>query len=317
MNRFEKETKKMKEITEDFFKFLSGQNLTMFETANVVKFLYEIGQIMKGNNMKKETEKLIEEIDPTPDKFIGLAARLDIKDYYDSLRRELQSALHQASEGKGKERHADDEPFEDQKICTITRWLRDSPVAGALFQAVKKCLESARLDPVAAIHELDGATVYIQAAKIELRKIMNEPNVKPKREVVCEVTKEPPAISTCKFYVKPNAVTRGRHGCNDPANPTHFCKGICLSYRHISPVTASEVAAAETHEEFINQHYDEDGTHEESERLSRYEGGICAATNELCKHHIVDEVDGIYCEHPDNKSGKTDSVHCPHCTDSA
>jgi hypothetical protein len=89
---------------------------------------------------------------------------------YIKLREELDSAYDQASIGKGKQRHADNEPFENQKICVINRWLRGARYAGPLFQAVKKTVESARMEPEAAIRELDGAINYLCAAKILLRE---------------------------------------------------------------------------------------------------------------------------------------------------
>lgn len=93
---------------------------------------------------------------------------------YAALYSELMSAYTQASAGKGKERHANDEPFEQQKILVIQRWLGESPISGVLFQAAKKVIEAARLSPEAAIAELDGATVYLQAGKIRLRELLKE-----------------------------------------------------------------------------------------------------------------------------------------------
>jgi hypothetical protein len=90
---------------------------------------------------------------------------------YESLLRVLRGASDQASIGKGKERHADDEPFENQKICVINRWIADSPVAGALFQAIKKSVESSRLSGERAINELRGAINYLAAAIILLEEI--------------------------------------------------------------------------------------------------------------------------------------------------
>jgi hypothetical protein len=89
---------------------------------------------------------------------------------YAALDKVLQGAYAQASTGKGKERHADDEPFENQKICVINRWLAGSPVAGALFQAVKKTVESSRLSGERAINELRGAINYLAAAIILLEE---------------------------------------------------------------------------------------------------------------------------------------------------
>jgi hypothetical protein len=90
---------------------------------------------------------------------------------YHTLERVLTDAMEQASRGKGKERHADGEPFENQKICVIGRWLKDSPVAGPLQQAVKKTVESSRLSGERAINELRGAINYLAAAIILLEEI--------------------------------------------------------------------------------------------------------------------------------------------------
>lgn len=93
-----------------------------------------------------------------------------MSDKYFELKRVLADAELHASHGKGKVRHATDEAFEDQKICVITRWLEESPVAGPLFQAVKKCVESARMDEDRAIQELYGAINYIAAAILVLEE---------------------------------------------------------------------------------------------------------------------------------------------------
>lgn len=93
---------------------------------------------------------------------------------YESLQRELNEALNQASSGKGKERHADGEPFEKQKILVIARWLKGNPAAGLLQQAVKKILESSRLEPSSALRELAGAINYTAAGMIIIREEMEE-----------------------------------------------------------------------------------------------------------------------------------------------
>jgi hypothetical protein len=85
---------------------------------------------------------------------------------YRSLHGVLQEALEQASEGKGKERHATDgEAFENQPICEIARRLDGGP----LYQAVKKIYESKRLPGEAGVRELLGAINYI-GAEIILRR---------------------------------------------------------------------------------------------------------------------------------------------------
>lgn len=86
---------------------------------------------------------------------------------YASLRHVLDKAFSQASEGKGKERHAEEgEPFEKQQIVEIGKRLQGNAAAGPLFQAVKKIYESGRLDDEKGIHELYGAINYIAAAII-------------------------------------------------------------------------------------------------------------------------------------------------------
>lgn len=85
---------------------------------------------------------------------------------YQHLARVLQAALEQASQGKGKERHAlDGEAFEDQQIVQLGEWLGSNHFQ--LGQACKKILESARLSPERRRHELLGAICYIAAAVIQ------------------------------------------------------------------------------------------------------------------------------------------------------
>lgn len=90
---------------------------------------------------------------------------------YASLIDVLRDALDQASNGKGKERHAvAGEPFEDQQICEISRRLKGGVAGGPLFQAVKKIYESQRLGGEAGVRELLGAINYIGAAIIVMRE---------------------------------------------------------------------------------------------------------------------------------------------------
>lgn len=85
---------------------------------------------------------------------------------YSSLKSVLDRAVKQASEGKGKERHATDEPFENQPMPTVARWQQSSD--GPIFQAVKKLVESKRLTKKASrIEELLGAIVYVAMAVIQ------------------------------------------------------------------------------------------------------------------------------------------------------
>ena len=86
---------------------------------------------------------------------------------YASLADVLHRALLQASQGKGKERHASgDTPFEEQPMATINRQL--GSVHGFIYQAHKKSLESLRLPAGRDVAELLGAINYLAGAVIAL-----------------------------------------------------------------------------------------------------------------------------------------------------
>ena len=83
-------------------------------------------------------------------------------DDYIVLQRVLQDAYLQASEGKGKERHANGRPFDQQPIFNISRMVGDGFAIG---QAIKKLDESRGMpNPGDAYRELLGAIVYSAAA---------------------------------------------------------------------------------------------------------------------------------------------------------
>lgn len=86
-------------------------------------------------------------------------------DRYSSLATVLSGAYEQAAGGKGQERHADDQPFEDQPI----QWIEEHFKSFQLGQAVKKTHESQRLPNDAAIKELLGAINYLAARVIYLQ----------------------------------------------------------------------------------------------------------------------------------------------------
>ena len=83
---------------------------------------------------------------------------------YGRLEEVLTKAAEQASAGKGAERHADGQRFEDQPIMWIEREFKSFQ----LGQAVKKIHESQRLAPDAAARELLGAINYLAAKIIAL-----------------------------------------------------------------------------------------------------------------------------------------------------
>lgn len=78
---------------------------------------------------------------------------------YKSLSDVLERAYQQAAHGKGRERHAQDQPFDKQPMQTISQLVGSSD--GLRYQAIKKIQEAGRMDKDAAIRELLGAINYI------------------------------------------------------------------------------------------------------------------------------------------------------------
>ncbi len=103
---------------------------------------------------------------------IAGAKRLDVAPGYEILAGILDEALAQAQSGKGKQRHACDEPFKDQEICQGAR--KCGPGAMA-YQVRKKILESIRLldqkGVAAAEGDVLGAIVYAAAQLIVMREM--------------------------------------------------------------------------------------------------------------------------------------------------
>ncbi len=85
---------------------------------------------------------------------------------YNMLQEVLSAAYDQAASGKGKERHAEGEPYNEQPVVWIERYFKSYQ----LGQAVKKMHESQRLNKDAAIAELLGAINYIAAHIIYLNE---------------------------------------------------------------------------------------------------------------------------------------------------
>jgi len=90
---------------------------------------------------------------------------------YRRLAEVLQGAYEQAANGKGKERHATGESFEQQVCCSA---LKHTGIGGAAFQVSKKALESCRLPYPANVRELQGAINYAAAAIIEIERLETE-----------------------------------------------------------------------------------------------------------------------------------------------
>lgn len=95
---------------------------------------------------------------------------------YGCLQGILDDAYAQAARGKGKERHANDKPFNDQPIMEVGRIVGSG---FALGQVMKKAGEAKgmadRGDADAAERELLGAIVYAAAAVLLIREGANAP----------------------------------------------------------------------------------------------------------------------------------------------
>ena len=88
----------------------------------------------------------------------------DPKHPYHKLAYHLMEAFLQAAEGKGHERHANELPFHQQRMQSISQGLKSAKGMG--FQVCKKTEEGLDMGRDAALHELHGAMVYAAGACI-------------------------------------------------------------------------------------------------------------------------------------------------------
>lgn len=104
---------------------------------------------------------------------------VDVAPGYLELLDVLTKALDQAQFGKGRQRHANNKPFLNQKIMRLRQEVGSGYTIG---QACKKAIESQNLDKDAAIHDLLGAIVYLGAEVLCLQQEMEEiaPEPRPK-----------------------------------------------------------------------------------------------------------------------------------------
>lgn len=82
---------------------------------------------------------------------------------YEKLLAIFTRAYERAAIGKGKERHANGEPFEEQLICSIPERVG---IGFNLGQALKKAYEQERMNPQDAVNELLDCINYLAAAII-------------------------------------------------------------------------------------------------------------------------------------------------------
>ena len=84
---------------------------------------------------------------------------------YEALESVLARAYEQAASGKGAERHAQAQPFDEQPMQKLIALYGPG---FALGQAGKKSQEAMRMDTPAAVRELLGAINYLAGAVIYL-----------------------------------------------------------------------------------------------------------------------------------------------------
>lgn len=150
----------------------NGETAKEKESSTVSKAFRDL--LEEVNRLQREKEK---------NKMETSLARKDVgkdetSDKYSELHRVLMMAYDQAANGKGKERHANDERFEDQPIMTIAKGHGMGYQTG---QAAKKLQEAHKLLVLkgkdAAIREILGAINY-SAAAILLLEQMEEGEIK-------------------------------------------------------------------------------------------------------------------------------------------
>lgn len=90
---------------------------------------------------------------------------------YDSLKQVLMKAFAQSAAGKGKERHANDKPFDHQPIMEIGRMVGPGFPIGQVMKKGQEAFGMAtRQENASAVHELLGVIVYAAAAVILLEE---------------------------------------------------------------------------------------------------------------------------------------------------
>lgn len=101
---------------------------------------------------------------------------------YDELAIILRDAFKQASEGKGRERHANDLPFDQQPMQTLSDMFDSDK--GMAFQAVKKLREGLDMPEYDRMErELLGSIVYTAGIILWHKRRGRTGRVYPRRKV--------------------------------------------------------------------------------------------------------------------------------------
>lgn len=118
---------------------------------------------------------------------------------YEKLDDVLARAFKQASQGKGKERHANDLPFHEQPMQQVNRMVG---VGFSHGQAIKKIVESQNMPPEQAVHELLGAICYLAGSIITIEAAND--NAEPLQSVSYSIGYDPDMKNETAEYLDEN-----------------------------------------------------------------------------------------------------------------
>ena len=118
------------------------------------------GLIMAGYPLERAEYSAPQESEEVVDPQLKAFPKFTLDEDYRSLAGILAEAYNQAQSGKGKERHANGLPFEDQPMQTISGMLDSDK--GMAYQACKKIVEATNMQSLPAFErEILGAINYL------------------------------------------------------------------------------------------------------------------------------------------------------------
>ena len=152
---------------------------------------------------------------------------------YEKLVAVYQDAHDQAAKGKGDERHANGQPFHEQRMQQISGLLRSSD--GMAFQAIKKLTEGLQFEDHARREaELLGALNYIAGIVIYYRELQG--TVVPLREYTLEEVTRGVTLSSWATYVAVDKSGSVFEADEEPVQMVNGCLAFRAKWRRINKV---------------------------------------------------------------------------------
>lgn len=152
---------------------------------------------------------------------------------YEKLVAVYQDAHDQAAKGKGDERHANGQPFHEQRMQQISGLLRSSD--GMAFQAIKKLTEGLQFEDHARREaELLGALNYIAGIVIYYRELQDM--VVPLREYTLEEVTRGVTLSSWATYVAVDKSGSVFEADEEPVQMVNGCLAFHAKWRRINKV---------------------------------------------------------------------------------